>query len=498
MIGLGIRGVGQRARSGVAPAALTLADIEDFQTSATTWEEVLWGSASWEEPTRGDAVTFQVLDIAIPSSAAPVNGYPVLIFFHANGNDHIVAGGGDIDTLIKQPALTAGYAFASVEFRHPVTNESEGCPHTDCGLAIQYIRALHDALDLDRDNFFAYCRSRGNLAFWQAVQPDMANSNASTYAGRQSSLLKGLFTLNSQVAYSVQGFCDLYIDPADHATILATNPDNPLWFDAIDAIPTATTLPQVVMQHESAYLGETISAAELTTWDGIAGNSIVHFPDAGRLTAAAYAARGVPERCCAYDAETNATEEHADVVRWMEYVMEGMSAREALAMARVRRRAGQAHYITDNLSGVAQNSDGSGSPAISSPIGAIVAGQYGLANRLLGVGAQGAGAGQNNASNKPILVAVAGTTHHGMQIVDSTDRLQVTMNSDGTPNFYGWTLTGEVTSLHAQSTTNYTFGGTPMNGQTCVLSICSDAAITTNDLKVYRSFASVWANRAFP
>lgn len=479
-------------------AVPVLADIEAFRTSSTSWANVLWGAASWEEPTRGDAVTFQVLDIAIPSASAPVNGYPVLIFFHANGNDHVVAPGGDLDTMVKQAALTAGYAFASVEFRHPVANESEGCPHTDCGLAIQYIRALHDALDLDRDNLFAYCRSRGNLAFWQAVQADMANAYASTYAGRQSSLLKGLFTLNSQIAYSVQGFCDLYIDPADHATILASNPDNPLWQDAIDAIPTATTLPQVVMQHESAYLGETISAAELTAWDAIGGNSIVHFPDAGRLTVAAYAARGMAERISAYDAENgSAAEEYGDIVRWMQYIIEGMASREAFAMARARRRNAQAHYVTDDLVGVAPNVDGSGTPALGGPIGALVAGQYGRANRALGVSALGIGAGQGNVSHQPTLVAMA-SGHIGIRCVDSTDRLVVNMASDGTPNWVGWTLTGEETTLAAQDTTKYTFGQFASAPKTIALSIGSDAAITANDMKVYRNFAATWAGVNYP
>lgn len=72
------------------------------------------------------------------------------------------------------------------------------------------------------------------------------------------------------------------------------------------------------------------------------------------------------------------------------------------------------------------------------------------------------------------------------------------MPSDGTPNWVGWTLTGEVTTLTAQTTGSYTMGPTALDNRTLALSIGSDAAITANDMKVYRSFASQWAGVAYP
>lgn len=477
-----------------APDAPTLADIEPYRTSSTSWSAVPYGNASWPEPGMG--TFYQVVDIDVPSGTPPAAGWPVVVYFHANGADRVVGSGGTVGTNVKLPALAAGYAFASVEFRHPVTNVNQGAPHTDVGLALQYLRSLHQALSLDRSKVFGVARSRGNLALWQTVQADMSNDSAPTYMGRQSSRLQGLWCINPQIAYSVQRFCDLYIQPADHAAVLAANPDDSRWKNAIDDIPTVTSLPPIVSIHEAAYFGALVSKATLDAWDAQPNNSPLHYPDAGLKLKAAYEARSLGHQCAIWDDELDNIEQHADMVTWMRYVLEGMSSVEALAMARALRRAAQAHYIADDISGVFVNSDGSGgAPPADGVIGAIVAGQHGLANRTAPT-PLGYGAGQNTALNKPKRKVMA-SGHNGI-LFDSTDRLSVGMNSDGTPNWVGWTDTGEVTTLASASTANYTFGQAPLDGRTLALSIGSDAAITTNDMKVYRSFASVWAGRAYP
>lgn len=471
-----------------------LASIEAYRSTSTSWTAVPYGAATWPEPGKG---TFaQVIDIDVPSGAPPEGGWPMVIYFHANGADRIVGSGGTVGTYVKTPALAAGYAFATVEFRHPVTNVDQGAPHIDVGLALQYLRSLHQALSLDRSKFFGVCRSRGNLAIWQSLQADRADAYAGTYAGRQSSRLQGIWGINAQIAYSTQRFCELYVEPADHAAVLSANPDDPRWQNAIDAIPTVNTLPHLVLMHEAAYFGRLVTKAELDAWDALPNMSPLHYPDAGLKVKAAYTARGAADRCAIWDDELDNVEQHADMVTWMRYVLEGMSSVEALAMARALRRSAQAHYHRDDLAGSFVNSDGSGgAPVPSGPIGAMVAGQHGLANRTT-VPPLGYGAGQNTALNKPKLNTLA-SGHYG-SLFDSTDRLSVGMNSDGTPNWVGWTDTGEVTTLASASTANYTFGQAPLDGRTLALSIGSDAAITTNDMKVYRSFASVWAGRAYP
>lgn len=471
-----------------------LASIEAYRSTSTSWTAVPYGAATWPEPGKG---TFaQVIDIDVPSGTPPEGGWPLVIYFHANGADRIVGSGGTVGTYVKTPALAAGYAFAAVEFRHPVTNVDQGAPHIDVGLALQYLRSLHQALSLDRAKFFGVCRSRGNLAIWQSLQADRADPYAGTYAGRQSSRLQGIWGINAQIAYSTQRFCELYIVPADHAAVLAANPDDPRWQNAIDAIPTVNTLPHLVLVHEAAYFDRLVTKAELDAWDAQPNMSPLHYPDAGLKVKAAYTARGAADRCAIWDAETDNTEQHADMVTWMRYVLDGMSSVEALAMARALRRGAQAHYMRDDKAGAFVNSNGSGgAPVLGGPVGALVCGQYGLANRTAG-SPLGYGMGQAVANNRPFLAAMD-SGRYGM-LFDSTDRMTVQMPSDGTPNVVMWHDAGEATALVQADTGKYTLGTDTLAGKRLALSVGSDAAITDNDLKVYRSFASVWAGRAYP
>lgn len=477
-----------------APEAPTLADIEAYRTSATSWEGIPYGNASWAEPGLGQF--YQVLSVFLPAGDPPPGGRPLVVHCHANGTDYVVGDGGVVGTNVKAPALGVDYGFATIEFRHPVTNVSEGAVHTDIGRALQYLRALAPALGLNPSAIFVHARSRGTLAFWQALQADMADVNAPTYAGRQSSLPQGLWLINAQVAYSTARFGELYVVEADRAALLAANPDDPRWQNAIDAVPTAAILPPVVMVHEAQYFNRLITLAELTAWDALPNMSPLHYPDAGLVTKAAYTARNLAHQCAVWDAETDNVEQQADMVTWMRYVLEGMSSVEALAMARAKRRGAEAHYIRDDLSGVFVNSDGSGgAPVLGGPIGAIVAGQHGVANRTT-VPPLGYGAGQTTALNKPKLYTMA-SGHYGYGF-DSTDRMAVPMPSDGTPNWRAFTDTGEVTTLTSATTSSYLFGQAALDGKVVALEIGSDAVITDNDLKLYRAFAASWAGRSYP
>lgn len=479
----------RRRRPSVSPPGL--ASIEPFRTSATSWAGVVYGPETW---TEGGSRS-QVMNITLPSGTAPAGGWPTVFYFRSNATVYTIGAGTGLDTYIKQPLLTLGYAVVEVEFRHPVTNVSLGAPHTDVGMALQFARSLHQALNLDRTRMHAVCRSRGSLALWQALQADMAQGNATTYAGRQSSLLKSLFIIQGQIAYSTQRFADLYIVEADRAALVAANPDDPRWFNAIDAVATAATLPQIAMNHELPWYGAQVTAAQMT-----ADGAQVHFPDAGRLMVAAYEARGQGEKCAAWDNEPavgDNVEQLADAPYFFAYVDEGMSAVEALTMARARRRNAQAHYFTDDLAGAYQTASPlAGTPVLGGPVGALAAGQYGLANRAA-VTPLGYGAAQLTAANRPFLTQFS-TGRYGA-LFDSTDRWAVAMPSDGAINFRAWTDTGEVTTLISTSTSNYVFGTTAFDGKKVALAIGNDgAAPTANDLKLYRRMATLWSGRAYP
>lgn len=472
----------------------SLSRIEAFRTSATSWRDVPWGRRSWDEP--GVGVLRQTFDIDKPAGADPVGGRSAIIYLHANGGDKTVAPGGTVDTLVKQPWLTDGGIFIAGEFMHPVTNISAGPSHDDVGRLVQTVRALAPALGINPNRIYALCRSRGNLGFYQTVAPDLASQTAPTYAGRLSSRFNGLLCINPQVTYSVNGFCQQFIEPADHAAVLAENPDNPFWQDAIDLIPTANVLPNVAMIMEGTYFGGLISKATLDAWDAINGNSPVHFPDAARVTAAAYAARGMAGKIAHYDAETDNNEQYADAIKFFRYLEEGMDAAEAMAMARAYRKSAQAHYLAPDMSGVYVNHDGTGgTPPVGGQIGALVAGQYGRANRVL-PSPLGYGMGQNNTSNRPLRDTTSAGTPC-LLFADSTDRMSVPMPSGGTVDFVGFATTGEeLTALSVVDTTRYVVGTTTWAGKKMILGVGSATTMSANDKKLYRNFARAYGGLA--
>jgi hypothetical protein len=232
--------------------APTLEDMEPYQTTATRWRNIPYGEASWTEP-GGSTTLFQRLDVDLPSTAAPAGGYAVIVYFHPNGSTKTVSAGSTIEA-VRTAALAANIAFVSVEFRHPVTNVSEGAPHEDAGLAIQYIRGLADAFNFDKTKVGAVSRSRGSVSLWQALQPDMLDAGALTWQGRQSSLLQAVWSHNAQTTYSTTEFANLFIvEGAERTTFLTANPDDVRWGSAIQDIATAPSVPMMTILHQDAY-----------------------------------------------------------------------------------------------------------------------------------------------------------------------------------------------------------------------------------------------------
>ena len=84
----------------------------------------------------------------------------MIIFAHAGGNtktvpvEHDPNRSGTYEMLIA-PARAAGFAVASIEFRHPVSNdEIVPPPQRDILTAIQFMRLSASELGIDADNIF--------------------------------------------------------------------------------------------------------------------------------------------------------------------------------------------------------------------------------------------------------------------------------------------------------------------------------------------------------
>jgi hypothetical protein len=144
MLGLLLFAGGARAElAGCHPASLT---------GPVAQAEVCYGPAAWREPTLGGKVLVQSFDF-YPAVRARRQGAPLIVWAHPNGSTKALPLSSSLFKALVAPALASGFAFASVEYRHPVVNEyarPDGrVPHRDLARALQFMRANAAALGID-------------------------------------------------------------------------------------------------------------------------------------------------------------------------------------------------------------------------------------------------------------------------------------------------------------------------------------------------------------
>jgi len=396
---------GRRSRTLGAPLAPSLASLAAYQVNANKWANIPYGVGSWIEQSQ---TMHLVLDVYKPTTAAPAAGYPVMFWFHPNGVTKTIAAGTDQATT-KDEALAAGFVVISPDFRHPVVNVGEGAPHTDIGKAIQFGRSLARAFNLDTSNVFVLAQSRGSLAIWQSLQPDLRNTAAPTWSGRQSSLVKGIFAYNPQTTLSSTEIANRYVIEGERDDFLAAAPDDARWGSAIASAATAAQLPALALLTETAYHGSPQSAATVL--------ANVHYPDFCSSLRDAYIARG--QRANVADLDLHPTgEKFAGAVEWFKAVMDGATAKEAMAIALAKLNGGMLVYVRQDGTG-AYSDDAATVPATPGQAAAVVAN--------LGTGAA---ATQTVAEDRPTLIAYGGG--YAVDFADTSDFLVTTKGSAAT------------------------------------------------------------------
>ncbi len=477
------------------PVAPTLTDIEAYRTGSTSWVNVPYGAVTWSENVTGQGLTpfAQVFDIDVPSGTPPVGGWPILCFCHASGGDKNI-GLGYLNNYFKQPALANGYAVAALEFRHPVSNYDQDVPHWDIALALQGLRSLHSALNLDRTWIGAVATSRGNLITWTTLQADLANPEAETYAGRQSSNgVKAVWSVSGQATYRPTQWASLFCTPgAAYDQYLTTYPDDVRLGSAMNSVLAAPEgrVPDMVMIHELPYYSPQQQSFVLA--------DDKHYPNNGKVMRETYQTAGYADRIVTIDNQDGEVaqghvEQFIDCVPWFHTVRtQGVRGLEAWAIVRTRRRNGGLYYLPTPLSGVSNQTDGLGTVAQGGNIGGIFDSSYGVIDRTLGVaGATGAPAGQTSVSLKPTLSTF--TNGKNAALFDSTDRLVAAHpNNAQTQDCYTWTDIQEWTAAVNRNSTSVFIGQPDLTGQKMALSVMNRTAgaILPNDLKGYRQFAN--------
>ncbi len=283
MVGLlsGVNPAQAGATDGCTPVVLTR------QTPNTN---ICYGTASWLEPTLHNTRLTQTFDLYRAVSTKPT---PLIIWAHQSGNSKALPKDSDPYNALVVPALAAGFSFASLEFRHPNTNQMEAAtnngvvPSLDIAHALQYIRANAKALNIDPANVFFVGASRGTLTLWTALQNDMANPFSPDPVARQSTRVNAVFGYNAQTTYDGREFANLFLVPEDRQPyidqFIADNPYYEQFGSSIQSV-NAGRLPDppVMLRYN------TVAVPRLLTYEEMLQQNYVHYPNFGMVLCSTY------------------------------------------------------------------------------------------------------------------------------------------------------------------------------------------------------------------
>ena len=453
-----------------APA--TLASIAQYRQNGTNpliYEDIPYGSVEWNEPTTGQ-VARQVFEVYLPSTVAPAGGYPWVAYCHANGKDHHVGPVADPEQYasLVEPLLAKGFIVFSVEFRHPVPNKNwdgnNDVPHDDLFAALQGIRNLHSALNMNLEHGFGYGRSRGNLLLWTATQPDRANPASAIYKERLSTKLLGYWGINTQATYSTFEAIETFIVPSEQAAVKALNPDDIRWKSLYQHLLTCTPsdVPNTVVMHDTPYNSpsEFVTVPNITKVTAAAAGTMLHHSDFGVMIFQGFLAAGAKNKIVVSDNITTSQNSLADLGGWAQKIIEGVPCDDAFLQVRAQRLNSSYWHLTNPLTGCYVD------PSTPSPVtdvgaefGALIDAKYGAANRGLGNNAQGVGLGNLTATRRPTSQMLS-NFENVIQFDGDNDRMSAsfTVTAGGPPYVVSFTDTGENTSVISSSASLFTIG----------------------------------------
>ena len=171
-------------------------------------------------------------DIFIPNSSTPTG---LVICIHGGG-----FGGGDKDYIYSRAwnireLLNNNIAVATINYRLLTENETEGILKclNDSKRALQYIRYIHNELNIDKNNVGLYGGSAGaGTVFWLGTNDDMKDISSPDPVLQESTRVKAIGLSATQVGYDIENrwINDVFVD------------FNILWEDVIPVIEEADGL----------------------------------------------------------------------------------------------------------------------------------------------------------------------------------------------------------------------------------------------------------------
>lgn len=269
--------------------------------------DLCYGKETWQEPTLHNAWVKQNFDFYRAPSTTPV---PLIVWAHPSEMSKSLSVNSPMYQALVVPALRAGYSFASIEFRHPVTNENlpnsatdPGVPQYDVARALQFIRANADALGIDKRNVFFVGQSRGTLTLWTALQDDMARPKSNDPVARESTRVNAVYGVQAQTTYDGTEFANLFIVKDDRAAFIADfDAEHPHYAQFGSAIRSVNAGllpdPPVRLIYDGPVVPRRVTYAEMLLLNPI------HYPDYGPALCQAYAVAFGNSARCTYDADT--------------------------------------------------------------------------------------------------------------------------------------------------------------------------------------------------
>jgi hypothetical protein len=192
-----------------------------------------WAEKKFGEPTN--ETLYRRFDYYRPPGAQGMR-LPLIIWSHPNGASESLNLGGSLRERLAVNATKNGFAFMSIQFRHPTSSQdyypvppapvgsgdggspppANAKPSTDIASAVQFARERASVLQIDSSNIFLVGQSRGSLALLTGLMADQKKAvrgpNDESYV-IFSSKPRAVFAAQAQVTYVKSQISSKFLRP---------------------------------------------------------------------------------------------------------------------------------------------------------------------------------------------------------------------------------------------------------------------------------------------
>lgn len=205
--------------------------------SYNKWDDYCYGSAplSWTEWTEGtdwDAGTLTLtrkLDYYRRADIPIDLPIPLVLYAHPNGPSEEIPPDSVMYDALLMKVLAAGYAFASLESRHPLSSfivkrpqghdkpgwpapTTSAIPSNDIATAVRWLKFNRRTFGIDPNKIVLVGQSRGSAALLNALLNEPAQPQFSDWRSKSSSV-RGAYVVQAQTSYLEAEVGPLFVKP---------------------------------------------------------------------------------------------------------------------------------------------------------------------------------------------------------------------------------------------------------------------------------------------